>query len=120
MSSPTLTHCKCGHMFFFIRGAVTECPHCHCEYKSYRDRVEEKDYRVCDEDCNNCPIINHPNSRMLTKILNKLQDKFGDGVYKIVQENCCNFTVCFDCHIDDFTHCEGCRLIDGEGDYNGI
>lgn len=67
--------------------------------------------RPCDEDCNHCPIVNHPNSRLLTKTLNELQDKFGNGVYTIVQRNCPNFTVCYDCRIDDFCHDEGCVLI---------
>jgi len=65
--------------------------------------------RPCDEDCNHCPIINHPNSRMLTKVLNELYGKFGNGVYKIVQTNCPNFTACYDCRIDDFCHEEGCE-----------
>lgn len=65
---------------------------------------------LCNEDCNHCPIIGHPNSRLLTKVLNALLNKFGDGVYKIVQEHCPNFTVCYDCRIDDFCHIEGCEL----------
>jgi len=32
---------------------------------------------LCDRDCNNCPIIGHPNSRMVTKILNELYDSLG-------------------------------------------
>ena len=67
--------------------------------------------RVCDSDCNNCPVVLHPNSRMLTKVLNELYVKFGDGVYDIVQRNCANMTVCYDCRIDDFCHNEeGCEL----------
>jgi len=66
--------------------------------------------RVCNSNCNECPIVTHPNSRMLTKILNELYDKFGNDVYKIVQKNCPNMTVCFDCRIDDFCHIEGCKL----------
>lgn len=65
---------------------------------------------TCNRDCNNCPVIMHPNSRMLTKILNELYNKFGNGVYQIVQDNCPNFTVCYDCRIDDFTHIFGCVL----------
>ena len=68
--------------------------------------------RVCDSNCNECPMVNHPNSKMLTLILNKLYDKFGDGAYKIVQENCPNFTVCYDCRIDDFCHMGKCKLVD--------
>ena len=72
---------------------------------------------LCDEDCNHCPIILHKNSRMITKILNELLNKFGDGVYAIVQKNCPNLTCCRDCHIDDFCHIEGCKL-KGETDKN--
>lgn len=50
--------------------------------------------RPCDGDCNNCPIIGHPNSRVLTSILNELQNKLGNEVYKIVQKHCSNMTVC--------------------------
>jgi hypothetical protein len=66
--------------------------------------------RVCDENCNECPVVGHPNSRMLTKVLNELLDKYGDEVYEIVQKACPNFTVCYDCRIDDFCHIEGCKL----------
>ena len=67
--------------------------------------------RPCNEDCNNCPVVSHPNSRMLTKVLNELLDHFGDYAYAIVQRNCPNFTVCYDCRIDDFCHVEGCELV---------
>lgn len=66
---------------------------------------------LCDRDCNHCSIVVHPNSRMLTRVLNELQDKFGDGVYEIVQSHCPNLTVCYDCHIDDFCHVEGCKIV---------
>ena len=33
---------------------------------------------LCNGDCNHCPIIMHPNNRMVTKILNQLLVKFGD------------------------------------------
>jgi len=72
-------------------------------------KVSKKD-RPCDEDCNHCPVIGHPNSRLLTQILNRLHNKFGEGVYKIVQDECPNMTVCFDCRIDDFCHAKGCKL----------
>ena len=65
---------------------------------------------LCDRDCNNCPIIRHPNSRMLTAILNKADDEFGDDFYNIVESMCPNMTVCYDCRIDDFCHIEGCDL----------
>ena len=66
--------------------------------------------RLCDEDCNNCPIILHPNNRMVTKILNELLKKFGDDVYPIVENLCPNLTVCYNCRIDDFVHLSGCKL----------
>jgi hypothetical protein len=66
--------------------------------------------KLCNEDCNHCPIVGHPNNRMVTKILNELVNVFGDDVYSIVQNNCPNLTVCYDCRIDDFCHIEGCKL----------
>ena len=69
------------------------------------------DQRLCDEDCNHCPVILHPNSRMLTKALNEAYDRFGDEFYAIIQRNCSNLTVCYDCRVDDFCHVEGCELI---------
>lgn len=64
--------------------------------------------KLCDRNCNECPIVNHPNSRMLTKILNELHDKFGNNMYEIVEKNCPNLTCCYDCHIDGFSHIEKC------------
>lgn len=66
--------------------------------------------KLCDEDCNHCQIIFHENSRMVTFILNSLLEKFGDGVYEVVQSACPNLTCCFDCRIDDFCHVEGCEI----------
>jgi hypothetical protein len=66
--------------------------------------------KLCNENCNECPIIIHPNSRMITKILNELLDKFGEEVYSIVQNHCPNLTVCYDCRIDDFCHSPDCDL----------
>ena len=66
--------------------------------------------KLCNRDCNNCPVITHLNSRMLTHILNLIHDKFGDESYKIIQDNCPNMTACYDCRIDDFCHEEGCEL----------
>ena len=65
---------------------------------------------LCDGKCNSCPLINHPNSRMLTALFNVL-DEFGRNAYEIVQNHCPNLTVCYDCRIDDFGHVEGCELI---------
>lgn len=67
--------------------------------------------RLCNENCNECPIILHTNSRLLTKVLNEAFEKFGDDFYAIVQQNCPNMTCCRDCHIDDFCHVEGCKII---------
>ncbi len=75
-----------------------------------RAKVEPTTKRVCDENCNQCPIILHPNNRMVTKVLNKLMDEFGGGVYKIVQDNCPSLTVCYDCRQDDFCHYATCTL----------
>lgn len=66
---------------------------------------------LCDEDCNHCFLFRNPNGRMVSKILNELLEKFGDGVYEIVQSNCPNLTCCYDCHIDDFCHIEGCKIM---------
>lgn len=68
---------------------------------------------LCDNDCNNCPIVGHPNSRLLTRILNEAFEEFGDDFYKIVQKHCPNMTVCFDCRVDDFCHVEGCEIVQG-------
>jgi hypothetical protein len=65
---------------------------------------------LCNEDCNNCPLIMHANSRMVSKIFNELLHKFGNGVYGIVQKNCPNLTICYNCRSDDFCHVEGCDL----------
>lgn len=67
--------------------------------------------RLCDENCNQCPMINHPNSRMITAVLNRLFDRFGDDVYTTINELCPNFTVCYDCRIDDFCHLESCEIV---------
>lgn len=66
--------------------------------------------KYCNENCNECPIITHPNSRMLTHILNLLYEKFDAKAYKIIQDNCPNMTVCYDCRIDDFCHLKECKL----------
>ena len=66
--------------------------------------------RVCDEDCNNCSLMLGENNRMITKILNELLNELGDEVYNIVQKNCPNLTVCYDCRIDDFCHIDDCAL----------
>ena len=67
----------------------------------------------CDENCSECPIINHPNNRRLTRMFNEAYKKFGDDFYTIVDKHCPNMTCCFDCHIDDFCHMDGCKIIDG-------
>ena len=69
--------------------------------------------KLCDENCNNCPVVLHPNSRMLIHILNELYDHYKEDerFYKIVNSHCPNFTVCYDCKIDDFCHDEDCDII---------
>jgi hypothetical protein len=47
---------------------------------------------------------------MVTKIMNEAFARFGDEFYRIVQDNCPNLTCCYDCHIDDFYHIDGCKL----------
>lgn len=72
-----------------------------------------KPVRLCDENCNECPVIGHPNYRMVTVILNALYELYGESVYSVVQHYCPNMTVCADCRIDDFCHFrEGCELLD--------
>ncbi len=70
---------------------------------------------LCDRNCNECPIVMHPNSRIVTYVLNKMLnefgDEFGDEVNKILNDTCPNLTVCPDCRIDDFCHVEGCEII---------
>lgn len=73
--------------------------------------MSNKTKRLCNENCNNCPIVAHENSKILTKIFNECHKKFGDDFYSIIQKNCSNLTVCYDCRIDDFCHIEGCKLI---------
>jgi hypothetical protein len=70
-----------------------------------------KELKLCDENCNHCPIIMHPNNRLVTRILNEAYEKFGSEFYKIVQGYCPNLTCCFDCHIDDFCHDENCKIV---------
>lgn len=69
---------------------------------------------LCNKNCNECPIILHPNSRILTKIFNQLYTAFGEEMYHIVQSNCPNLTCCYDCHIDDFCHFESCKILKKE------
>lgn len=72
---------------------------------------ERKKLNLCDGDCNKCPIVHHPNNRMITRILNVLYNKNPD-IYVDVEYRCPNLTCCFNCHIDDFVHRDGCRLGD--------
>jgi hypothetical protein len=73
-------------------------------------QIMKKEKRLCDENCNECPIINHPNSKILTKIFNELYNLSPNYVYNIVESICPNLTVCYNCHIDDFCHIERCKL----------
>jgi len=66
---------------------------------------------LCDKNCNTCVIFKEDNMRMVTKILNHLRDEFGEEVTQIVNSYCPNLTCCYDCHIDDFCHMEGCKIV---------
>lgn len=80
--------------------------------ESYRKKLikEREELNLCDGDCNHCPIINHRNSRMITRILNIIHNRYPD-IYIEVEYRCPNLTCCYDCKIDDFCHTEkGCKL----------
>jgi len=66
--------------------------------------------KLCNKDCKNCEVLLNENARMITFILNSLYEKFGSGVYSVVQNACPNLTCCYDCHIDDFCHFEDCTI----------
>ena len=69
--------------------------------------------RLCDENCNECPLLfENPSNRQLTLILNKLNDRFGNALYRIVEDGCPNLTVCVECRVDDFVHVEGCSIVE--------
>ena len=81
------------------------------KHKDCAEANQSKDHgELCDRNCNECPLMRESNAKMITVILNVLLEHFGDGVYEVVQSLCPNLTCCFDCHIDDFWHIEGCRL----------
>ena len=73
--------------------------------------------RFCDENCNNCPLMQEGNAKMLTVIFNALYEQFGSEAYRTVEDHCPNLTCCFDCHIDDFCHVEGCELVAAAEEY---
>jgi len=54
---------------------------------------------------------------MLTVIFNALYEQFGSEAYRTVEDHCPNLTCCFDCHIDDFCHVEGCELVAAAEEY---
>lgn len=64
----------------------------------------------CDHNCNECPIIGHPNSRLLTLILDEAYSKFGIEFAAIVQKRCPNLTCCHECRIDNFVHFKACSI----------
>jgi len=68
--------------------------------------------RLCDENCNHCPIIMHNNYYLLTALLNEALNTFGNEFYLLVQKHCPNMTVCAECRIDDFCHVEGCSIME--------
>lgn len=63
----------------------------------------------CATDCNNCFIKGQVAHKKAYRILARL-DRLNKETYAITQELCCNMTCCPECHIDDFTHCEGCSI----------
>ena len=65
---------------------------------------------LCDRKCGVCPILIHPNFRMLSVLFNSIFIRFGDEVLKMVEHLCPNLTVCPDCGVDDFCHNEGCTV----------
>ena len=67
----------------------------------------------CNGECNDCKLLYTPNAKILTRIFNEALEKFGNDFYHIVQNLCPNLTCCFDCHIDDFCHIEGCKIVKG-------
>lgn len=66
-----------------------------------------KELGFCDGNCNECIVIR---SRAISFVLESLYAAFGDNAYKIIQESCPNMTCCRDCHIDGFTHIDGCEI----------
>jgi hypothetical protein len=66
--------------------------------------------RLCDEKCNECPILRHRNGRMVSVILNAFYHSVGHDAYAMINKLCPNMTVCHDCRIDDFCHDEGCEI----------
>ena len=67
--------------------------------------------RLCDGDCNHCPLLfENPSTRMLTYLLNKALEQFGEDFYKLVESHCPNLTCCVECNVDDFVHVEGCTI----------
>lgn len=62
--------------------------------------------KLCDSNCNECPLINHGNSKMISTILNAINFKYdcGEELINLVNHFCPNMTVCPECHIDDFYH----------------
>ena len=76
----------------------------------------------CDKNCNECPIINHPNTRIVRVILDDILwtvdlDAMNE-VLRIVNSHCSNLTVCPSCLVDDFCHAEGCEF-DGDKSVSG-
>ena len=61
---------------------------------------------LCDKNCNECPLISHGNSKMISAILNTINFTYdgGDELAQLVNSFCPNLTVCPECHIDDFYH----------------
>lgn len=62
---------------------------------------------LCGGDCNHCAAIRNP---QVSLAFNTLLNCYGDGVEAILNKIRPNFTVCSNCHIDDFTHIERCAV----------
>lgn len=78
--------------------------------------------RLCNQDCNNCEVVQ---DKQLAVLLNVLALKFGEEVWHITNRVCANMTCCPICHIDDFCHdCadakSGMAAIDEIGDGNEL
>lgn len=64
-------------------------------------REDEVKKRLCNQDCNNCEVIEN---EQLAVLLNVLALKFGEEVWHITNRVCANMTCCPICRIDDFCH----------------
>ena len=66
--------------------------------------------QLCDENCNECSVINSANFKQIYRMLAFADQEYGRDFLALVNDNCCNATVCPECHVDDFCHVEGCSI----------